>query len=555
MSVRRFCSSTFAGIFSRILAFTFLAGLCAQAQTFTVLYDATGGSDISNPASHLVAQGRDGNMYFTSPNGGTFYGTLFKITPAGKTTIYDVDGFPVSGATLGSDGNFYVTDQDEGPGGNCGFSGCGQVLKITSGGTQTVLYNFKGESDGSSPQAAPVEATNGVYYGTTLSDGNSDSSSTAYSITSSGTFTTLHIFASTEGSGIGAELLQASDGNLYGMANSGGANGFGSIFKMTLAGTVTVLHSFDNSDGANPCCGLIEGTDGNLYGATSNGGAYGYGTIFKITLGGTYTDLHDINPANGDGQHPGSTLTQGSDGKLYGVTSTGTDGVNGTLFNMTTSGTFKTLYTFCTDGTCTDGSGPSSPLKQNTNGIFYGSTYDGGDLSCGNSTGCGNVYSLNMGLKAFASLTSTSADEGAKVGILGQGFSKSSAVAFDGVKATAVTLSGSTYLSATVPSGALTGAVTVTTGSTVLTTPQTFKVLPTLKSFSPTSGAVGTVVTLTGTGLQQTTKVTFDSKSASFTVVSDTEVTATVPTGAKTGKIAITTKGGSVTSATNFTVN
>jgi hypothetical protein len=139
--------------------------------------------------------------------------------------------------------------------------------------------------------------------------------------------------------------------------------------------------------------------------------------------------------------------------------------------------------------------------------------------------------------------------------MLGQGFSSSSVVKFGGTKATIIVLSGTTYITATVPAGALTGSVTVATGSTTLTSTKNFNVRPTMTSFSPSSGAVGTLVTITGTGLKQTTKVTFSGKSANFTVVSDTEVTATVPTGATTGKIIVITKGGSVTSATSFTVN
>ena len=145
--------------------------------------------------------------------------------------------------------------------------------------------------------------------------------------------------------------------------------------------------------------------------------------------------------------------------------------------------------------------------------------------------------------------------EGAKIGILGQGFSSASVVEFGGAQAAITVLSGTAFITATVPAGALTGSVTVTTGTTTLTSPQTFKVTPTISSFAPPDGPVGTPVTITGTGLEQTTKVTFDGKSATFTVVSDTEVTAEVPTGAVTGKIAVTTKGGSAASATSFTVN
>jgi uncharacterized repeat protein (TIGR03803 family) len=295
-------------------------------------------------------------------------------------------------------------------------------------------------------------------------------------------------------------LRRAGPGHQWGPlrdGGGGGANGnYGTVFKITTSGTLTTLHSFDNTDGTSPYAGLVQATDGNLYGTTYLGGANGYGTLFKITTSGTLTTLHSFCP-------------------LYG---------------------------------CPDGASLYAGLVQATNGDFYGTTTNGG-------SDFGTVFSLSMGLKAFLEIQSTSGKEGAKVGILGQGFSSSSVVKFGGTKATTIVLSGTTYITATVPAGALTGSVTVTTGSTTLTSTKTFKVLPTITSFTPSSGPVGTSVTITGTGLDQTTKVTFDGKSATFTVIKDTEVTADVPTGAVTGKIVVTTKGGSATSATSFTVN
>jgi uncharacterized repeat protein (TIGR03803 family) len=241
-----------------------------------------------------------------------------------------------------------------------------------------------------------------------------------------------------------------------------------------------------------------------------------------------------------------STLTPGWS-RPPTATSTGRRGGgngDGTVFKITTSGTLTTLHSF----DATDGAGPYAGLVQATNGDFYGTTFEGG-------SDFGTVFSLSMGLKAFLEIQSTSGKEGAKVGILGQGFSSSSVVKFGGTKATTIVLSGTTYITATVPAGALTGSVTVTTGTTTLTSPKIFKVLPTLTSFSPTSGPVGTSVTITGTGLTQTTKVTFAGKSATFTVISDTEVTADVPATAVTGKVTITTKGGSATGTTSFTVD
>jgi uncharacterized repeat protein (TIGR03803 family) len=419
----------------------------------------------------------------------------------------------------------------------------------------TILHTFNG-TDGIYPVSDVIEGTNGKFYGTTPYN-NSDGPGTAYSVTSNGTFTTLHTFASSEGSNIDAGLVQGTDGNFYGVAQTGGAYscygvpGCGTIFKMTPSGTVTVLHNFDGSDGSRPSQPLVQASDGNFYGASFNGGAYDAGVVFKITPSGTYTVLHSLDPGASDGAYPSAALIEGTDGNLYGVTSFG---VSGTIFSVTTTGTFTTLYTFCASGTCTDGANPHSPLIQNTNGIFYGSTVGGGGGDCDGSN-CGTIFSLNMGLRPFVRLVTASGEEGAKIGILGQGFSSSSLVKFGGTKATTIVLTGTTFITATVPAGALTGSVTVTTGSTTLTSSRTFDVLPTLTKFAPESGPVGTSVTITGTGLKQTTKVTFDGKSATFKVISDTEVTADVPTGAKTGKIAVTTKGGSVTSSAEFTVN
>jgi expansin (peptidoglycan-binding protein) len=117
------------------------------------------------------------------------------------------------------------------------------------------------------------------------------------------------------------------------------------------------------------------------------------------------------------------------------------------------------------------------------------------------------------------------------------------------------TVVSDTYLTAVVPANATTGSVTVTTPGGTLTSNKVFRVTPAILSFSPTSGPVGTPVTITGTSFTGTTKVTFSGvKATTFTVDSDTQITATVPTGAKTGKIAIVTPGGTAVSKDIFTV-
>jgi hypothetical protein len=194
---------------------------------------------------------------------------------------------------------------------------------------------------------------------------------------------------------------------------------------------------------------------------------------------------------------------------------------------------------------------PSAPWMQLTKGAVFRTNSSGG------RNRVGTFFSLNIGASPFVSLMNPvlRGAKGTQIGILGQDFSTASIVKFGGVKATTVIRTGKTFLLATVPAGARTGKVTVTTGPTTLPTALTYKLGPTIKSFSPASGSVGTAVPITSTGLTQATKVTFKGTSATFGVKSESKVTATVSTGATTGKIAVTTKGGTGISSQSFTVN
>jgi uncharacterized repeat protein (TIGR03803 family) len=526
----------------------------AQAQTFTTLYsfDSTDGA---GPTTAGLIQATDGNLYGATAGGGANSdGTVFKINPTGTlTTLHSFDGpdgtSPWGRLVQATNGDFYGTTT----GG--GTNGYGTVFKITPSGTLTTLHSFSIGTDGAYPYAGLVQATTGDYYGT-AEDGGANGYGTVFKITPTGTLTTLHSFDSTDGFDPQSALVGASDGNFYGATRFGGANtcliggtnyGCGTVFKITPTGTLTTLHSFNLTDGAQPFGGLIQATDGNLYGTTSAGGVGNDGTVFKITLGGTLTTLHSFDGT--DGTTPYGVLVQATDGNFYGTAKNGGSancgGDCGTIFQITPDGTLTTQHGF--DGT--DGEYPFAGLVQDTNGGFYGTTDGGG------AHDFGTVFSLSVGLGPFVKLQSTSGKEGVKMGILGQGFSSSSVVEFGGVAATKIALTGSTYISATVPAGALTGVVTVTTGATTLTGSKTFSVTPTVTSFSPASGPVGTPVTITGTGLTQATNVTFKGKPAAFTVNSDTQISTTVPTGATTGKIVVTTLGGSATSKTSFTVN
>ena len=151
-------------------------------------------------------------------------------------------------------------------------------------------------SDGANPGAGLVQASDGNFYGTTGS-GGAGNWGTVFKITPSGTLTTLYSFCSqtncSDGANPWAGLVQATDGNFYGTARSGGNNNddcvdstCGTMFKITPSGTLTTLYSFCSqtncSDGANPGAGVVQATDGNFYGTTGYAGAYGGGTVFRL---------------------------------------------------------------------------------------------------------------------------------------------------------------------------------------------------------------------------------------------------------------------------------
>src|ERR1035441_5314765 len=463
-----------------------MTAIPAFAQTYTDLHEFNPGAGEPNNLNYtgMSPQGWDGKLYGVSHYGGTSnIGTVFSITLNGTPAIiHSFDGtdgsYPYNGLTLGRDGNFY------GVASLGGSANVGTVFKITPAGTYTVLHNFTNGSDGEQPTVPPVQGNDGNFYGTT-----SGGTSTFYKVTPSGSFTTLHTFASSEGNQCATGVL-GSDGNFYGGCANAGITGTGTLFKISTAGHVTVLHNVTKaSDGQGPNS-MIQATDGNFYGAMSGGGANIAGTIFQLKTNGTYKVLYTFGGLSGtDGSTPSAGLTQGRDGSLYGTAALGgntaCNGGNGcgVIFKITTAGAYSVLYTFDS----THGSNPKSNLTLDTDGVFYGNTQHGG------AHGAGVFYSLDMGFSPFITLGVTSGTVGTKVGIMGQGFSSSSVVKFGGVKATSITLTGTTYIVATVPAGAVDGYVTVTTGSTTLTSTKTFsghnswsigKAMPTGTAFS-----------------------------------------------------------------------
>jgi uncharacterized repeat protein (TIGR03803 family) len=342
-------------------------------------------------------------------------------------------------------------------------------------------------------------------------------------------------------------LIQGVDGNLYGTTLGGGITNFGTVFKMTPQGNVTVLYKFDGTHGQTPNGNLMQGSDGNLYGTTRAGGSGGTGVAYKLTLNGVITVLRNF-ANDGHGMTPFASVIQATDGKLYGATTTDPGVAFGVLYQLTTTGTYADLIFLTNTTGANPGGSPQVSLFQHTNGKLYGDTASGGSLIKG------VLYSLDMGIGKFASLVPWWGKVGATIGILGQGFTGATKVTFNGVNASFSVVSD-TYMTAVVPAGTANGFVMIKTPGGTLKSSRKFYVKPVILSFDPTSGPEGTVVTITGTSFTGARLVTFGGvKATTFSVDSDTQITATVPVGAKTGRIVVAAPGGNATSTTDFTV-
>jgi len=519
----------------------FVVSPLLYAQTYTDMHDFNNSDGCCANYPSTLVQGQDGNIYGATTSGGANFGNIFKITPSGTfTNIYNFDGThgagPQGGISLGFDGNLYGTTYVGGSG------NAGVIFKVTPSGTETDLYNFTNGTDGGYPRTPPVQAPDGNLYGVTGNGTNQ----VLYKLTPAGVFSTIVTIPSQSYS----PLIVGTDGNLYGMTLYGGTYNRGTAFQFSpKTKKLKIIHNFNASvEGGLPYGPLMQGVDGKLYGSCSAFGSGSGGTLFQMTTGGSTVTIVNFNSSNPiNGATPFSGVVQGSDGFLYGVASVGGSNGLGVLFKVSTKGAnFTVLHNFGT----ADGDTPNATPLLHTNGKIYGLTYHGGS-----HTVYGVFYSFDNGLKPFTEqFVYYSGKVGASVTLLGQGFSNATGVKF-GTGAGSFVASTDAYMTATVDAGATTGKITVLEPGGNLVTPQTYKIIPTISGFSPSSGTVGTQVVITGMSLKQTTSVTFGGvKATSFTVNSDTQVTATVPTGAKTGKIGIKTTGGSATSAATFTV-
>jgi uncharacterized repeat protein (TIGR03803 family) len=336
------------GILSFVLGLFAMATPQVQAQSFNLVHTFTGGTDGGNPLSGFVI-GPAGNLYGTASAGGS--------------------------------------------------SGIGVVFKLSQSGQQTILHNFTGGADGSTPEGSLILNAAGNLFGTTMAGGASNAG-TVFKITRNGKETVLYSFAGNpDGANPVARLAIDKAGNLYGTTTAGGANGNGTIFKLVHPKVSsgkwveTVLYSFGSgTDGSVPVAGVTLDAKGNLYGTTSAGGTYGDGTVFQLThLKSVWTEniLYSFALLS-DGGVPYAGLTFDQAGNLYGAASDGGGGGSdggGTVFELTPSNggwTFAVLYSLSGWGI----SGTFRDLLFDASGNMYATTH------CDGANSAGTVYKL-----------------------------------------------------------------------------------------------------------------------------------------------------------------
>lgn len=492
-------------------------------------------------------------------------GSVFKITPnGGLTNLYTFcppvgtppgtppdcsEGVQPPGIILGTDGNFYGTTS----GGTPGTKGYyGTIFKITPAGVLTTLHYSKSDSSEGQGPGSLTQASDGNFYGTRIF-GGAYQSGTIFKMTPDGTLSVLYNFGSALNSGVRPEsaMIQGTDGSLYGTTLYGGVhspngpngpfNG-GTMFKFTpggaLGGTLAQLYNFGAiaTDGVVPFSPLVQATDGNFYGLTRSGGLNGTGSIFKSASDGTVTTVYSFSGSGVDGTGGGvGALIQATDGNFYGTTN-GLGGVNlgGTVFKLTPDGAFSVLHSFSS----TEGTYPNAIL-QGADGNLYGTA------SLGGQGGYGIVWKIDLSTVAtISALSATSANAGGPAFTLivtGSGFLTTSLVRWNGIPL-ATTFIDATHLTAVVPANLIAQAgaasLAVTNSGGASSNAVTFTINPpgattlSITSLNPAFAAAGAnafTLTVNGSGFSSGSIVQWNGAAITTTFVNANQLTAAVP--------------------------
>jgi hypothetical protein len=348
--------------------------------TENILYTFTGEAGGGYSYSSLVMDTK-GNLYGTTDLGGTptggcpggTCGTVFELSPPQKqggawteTVLYSfcsqsgcVDGaYPQDRLILDAQGNLYGTTNVGGLPGGCNTSGfggygCGVVFELVhsnNGWKENVLYTFTGNSDGGFPYAGVIFDKAGNIYGTTNGEGFYGAGTVYELVKGTNGWTENSLYSFTGGNDGGnpvAPLTLDSAGNLYGTAEAGGANFYGTVFELKKANgswTEQTIYTFTGGqDGGYPSASLVQ--EGKSFYGTAWGGGnktncfYGCGSVFRLTSGthGWTEDTLYTFLGGADGGEPDNAVLIDVKKRVgYGTTTIGGDhGVYGVVYEIT----------------------------------------------------------------------------------------------------------------------------------------------------------------------------------------------------------------------------
>ena len=338
------------------------------------------------PKGSLI-QATDGKLYGMTQQGGTniYDGTLFQYDPASNILIKKLDfdyantgGNPSGSLIQATNGIIYGMTE---AGGIYGYGVLFQYDITTD--VYTKLMDFEGLGDGGKPLGSLVQATNGKLYGMTSLGGlNGDGVIFEYDIISNVYTNKFNFDGLTNGSYPTGSLIQSSDGKLYGMTQQGGANNLGVLFQYNpISGSFVKKFSFSATIGSEPAGSLMQATDGKLYGMTQHGGVNNKGVLFQyIPVLNSYNKKVDFSGLV-SGSNPQGSVTQATNGKIYGMSYDGGTDDLGVLFEYDfATSTFNKKVNF---GQAINGRYPLGALVKATDGKLYGTTIQGGNNDCG----------------------------------------------------------------------------------------------------------------------------------------------------------------------------
>ncbi len=399
--------------------------------------------------------------------------------------------------------------------------GLGSVYKVTPAGAFSTVFSFSDATTGWIPEGTVTLGTDGNYYGVTSFGGGTAVNGVLFKLTPKGVYTVLHVFqGGSDGEGPLAAPIEGIDGALYGTTSGNNGIFSSTVYKYTHSGVFSTIYDFSSTTGFRPTLDeqLLQGTDGNLYAIARTGGTVDDGEIIKLSISGKLLSTYSFAGGVTGGAVPIGTLIQASDGNYYGTTEFGGTSGNGTVYKMDTKGNVTLVHSFAKangGGYC-----PLGGLVQGTDGYLYGTTASGG------ANGLGAIFRTTTG-GAFKQLYSfTTVIGSVPVGSLLQH------------------TNGLFYGYANFGGAYTFGAIYSLDMS-----------LGQFVTFVRPVGKAGQTAEILGQGLTGVSSVTFNGVSASsFKVVSDTYMTAVIPSGATTGPMVVTTPTQVLTSNVNFRI-